>query len=658
MTSDRRQTVLKFVSTNRSPAVGDVWTHETSDERVRLYWPAGILVRAGTGEPVLSHAEWGAAYEVGRRAFLTQATALAGVSHPNVAVIKTISDLDDLAVVRTVPMGASLAARLGGGAVARPEAVLALAADLAAGLEAIHGRGQLHLNLAPESIGVATGRAVLHDPSVDRRRFIPLVRRLDGLFRPGLSPFEAQDATESAPLVPATDLYGLCAVLYRVITGRDAPDWYGWTDETRLAGRPEAAAYPAAFIAAIQTGLARNAADRFAAVAEWRLAAELPIPEEGRAPPVEGRLWFDAVEDLSVPPTPPDDLALAPPPVTPDPAAVPVVEDLGALRPTPTPEMLSYKSGSIPLGAKVGQTAGQKAGRSRAIGVGVTAAVVGLVAVVAVAGGKFSGGQGEAAPAEAEAAATRLEPPRAPDGCSWRYGEGADDRESDLTLHCGSGEGQTVDRGTLRPRDVVDATAGRSAAMARLGVFYLRDTPGRDERAGLDWLRRAASAGETSAMLDLADFYEAQAGEENASPAVLRQSLEWYRTVNAPATEGAAARIPSPDQIRLADEGALRIEARLVQVRDGAFTGCWRSGEITARLTIKDDRFAFAVGDGEPAVGQIAQPREDDRLSVNLDGPKLMTGQRYLLTREGPEMVERRLDVANSTERWTACSAD
>lgn len=644
MTSDRRQTVLKLISANRSQSIGDVWTHETPEERVRLYWPAGILVRGETGEPVVANPEWGAAYEAGRRAFLTQATALAGLSHPNVGTIRTISDLDDLAVVRTEPMGVSLAARLGGGAVVRPEAVLALAADLAAGLEAIHGRGQLHLSLAPESIGVGTGRAVLHDPSVDRRPFIPLVRRLDGLFRPGLAPFEAQDATASAPLVPATDLYGLSAVLYRLITGRDAPDWFGWTDETRLSARPEAADYPTAFIAAVETGLSRNAADRFATVADWRGVAGLPD-----APPVEGRVWFDAVEDLSVPPTPPDDLALAPPSVASDPGVMPVVEDLGALRPTPTPEMLSYKTGSIPKATKPG--------RGRAIGVGVMAAAAGLVAVVAFAGGRFGAAPRDAAPAEVEAAPSRPEPPKAPDGCSWAYG----DDESDLSLRCGPGEGQTVDRGALRPGDVVDAAEGKSAAMARLGAFYLRDTPGRDEQAGLEWLRRAAAAGETSAMLDLGDFYEASAGEGETSPAVLRQSLDWYRKVNAPA-EGSGSqvvgRIPSPDQIRLADEGALRIEARLVQARDGLFAGCWRSGEVTARLTIKDDRFAFAVGDGEPAVGQIAQPREDDRLSVVLDGPKLMAGQRYLLTRDGAQMVERRLDVANSTERWTVCSAD
>lgn len=641
MTSDRRQTVLKSVAADRSPSIGDVWTHETPEERLRLYWPAGVLVRAETGEPVLADPAWGEAYEAGRRAFLAQATALAGLSHPNVGTIRTISDLDDLAVVRTGPMGVSLAARLTGGVVVRPEAVLALAADLAAGLEAIHDRGQLHLNLAPESIGVGTGRAVLHDPSVDRRRFIPLVRRLDGLFRPGLSPFEAQDATESAPLVPATDLYGLCAVLYRVITGGDAPEWFAWSDETRLTGRMEAVDYPPAFIEAVQKGLSKNAADRFDTISDWRAAAGIAEPQ-----PLEDRVWFDAVEDLSVPPTPPDDLALAPPPIAPEPSPVPVVEGLGALRPTPTPENLSYKTGVLPPPSKSGK------GARRAVI--ATASVAGLVAALAIAGGLLSEGRRDAAPAQAEEAAARPAPPRAPDNCSWSYGED----ESDLTLRCGPGEGQVVDRGTLRPKDVADAQAGRSAAMRRLGVFYLRDTPGRDEQAGLEWLRRAASAGETSAMLDLADFYEASAGEEKASPAVLRQSLEWYRAVNAPAAEGSTARIPSPDQIRLADEGALRIEERLGKVRDAAFVGCWRASGVEARLTIDGDRFGFAVGDGEPAVGQIAGPREDDSLSVTLDGPKLMFGQRYELTRDGDELVERRLDVANSVERWTACSAD
>ncbi|HEX8470441.1 MAG TPA: hypothetical protein VF633_04965, partial [Brevundimonas sp.] len=515
-----------------------------------------------------------------------------------------------------------------------------LAADLAAGLEAIHARGQLHLNLAPESIGVASGRGVLHDPSADRRRYIPLVRRLDGLFRTGLSPFEAQDATESAPLTPATDIYGLCAVLYRVVTGRDAPDWFGWSDDTRLSAQPEAAGYPAAFVAAVEKGLSRNAADRVASVSDWRAAAGV-----GEPAPVEGRVWFDAVEDFRVPPAPPgpvDELALAPPSFA-GPADPVVVDDIGALRRSPEP---------VPFTPSRTVTPSPQPRRSKAFGIGAVAAVAGLVAVVAFAGSRLTGDSSKASADEGKVS-TRAAPPRAPDGCAYRTGEDADD----LTLRCGPGEGQVVDRGALRVSDVADAVAGRPGAMARLGAFYLRDTPGRDERAGLDWLGRAAAAGETSAMLDLADFYETSATDASAAgtPAALRQSLQWYRTVSDP---GQGAHMPSPDQIRLADEGVQRIEARLTEVRDAAFVGCWRSGDVVADLRIDNDIFTLAVEGGEPAVGQIAEPRQDDRIAVRLDSPGLMSGQRYLFSRVGADMIEHRLDVSTENARWNRCSAE
>ena len=164
-------------------------------------------------------------------------------------------------------------------------------------------------------------------------------------------------------------------------------------------------------------------------------------------------------------------------------------------------------------------------------------------------------------------------------------------------------------------------------------------------------------------MLDLADFYETSAADATAdkTPAVLRQSLQWYHTVSDPAPEGgsslATPRNPSPDQIRLADEGVQRIEARLSEVRDAAFAGCWRSGDVVADLSIDDGTFTLAVEGGEPAIGQIAQPGDDDRIDVTLDSPGLMSGQRYLFSRVGADMIEHRLDVSTENARWSRCSA-
>lgn len=326
------------------------------------------------------------------------------------------------------------------------------------------------------------------------------------------------------------------------------------------------------------------------------------------------------------------------------------VEDFGSLRPSPV---------AVPFApARTVTSTRETPRRSRALGIGAVVAVAGLVAVVAFAGARLSGHR-PGASSDVDKVSARAAPPRAPDGCAWR--DGANDDEGDLTLRCGPGEGQIVDRGALRPTDVADANAGRSAAMARLGAFYLRDTAGRDQPAGIDWLRRAATAGEASAMLGLADFYETSAGEAaiDEAPAALRQSLKWYRSVSAPASEGADQRagIPSPDQIRLADEGVLRIEARLTEVDDAAFVGCWRSGDVVAHLNIDNGVFTLAVEGGEPAVGRIAQPREDGRIEVTLDSPGLMSGQRYRFSRVGADMIEHRLDTSTANARWNTCPA-
>ena len=164
-------------------------------------------------------------------------------------------------------------------------------------------------------------------------------------------------------------------------------------------------------------------------------------------------------------------------------------------------------------------------------------------------------------------------------------------------------------------------------------------------------------------MLDLADFYETSAADATAdkTPAVLRQSLQWYRTVSDPAPEGgsslATPRNLSPDQIRLADEGVQRVAAQLTEVRDAAFTGCWESGDVVAHLNLDDGVFTLAVEGAQPAVGQIAEPRQDDRIAVRLDSPSLMRDQRYLFSRVGADMIEHRLDVSTQNARWSRCPA-
>ncbi|CAN5132310.1 hypothetical protein BH10PSE2_BH10PSE2_11800 [soil metagenome] len=686
MTSRRQQDLLEIAIGKAATQTGGdtlACDQETRDpgprnlapraERLRLYWPADVL-GVGDGTVGLVDPAWAAAYDAGRAAFVRSQRTLMALNHPNIGRITEVVDATgegpDVAWSGTIgpARGLTLADWLGAGAPVRPAALAGLAADLAAGLEASHAAGVLHLDLAPETIGLGRDRAALFDFAGDRRPFIPLVKRTDRLFRPGFSAFETKDATETVPLGPAADIYGLSAVLYRMIAGRMPPEWFAWTDEMRLSALSAARAYPATLIQAIERGLSRMPGERFASVTDWAATANLALDVAPDRP------WFDWPEDFAVPPSPPapvDPLALAPPRSPVDPGGE--VEPLGALKSGPWSDSAGTKTANaadvfkpspevpttrtpIPRGAAPTRRRG-------AWVLGLSA--LGLLAILGL-GALFVGGPSDPVTTD-KAATTRPEAmPSAPRGCAWHRSDGA----TDLTLSCGRGDAaRRVDAGDLRPGDTAAAAAGDAAAMTRLGGFYLGTTLGRDTDLGQDWLSRAATAGSGAAMLALASWHERQARADGIADvdaeASLRQALRWFQMAAPNAVDGASdvANIPARpiditiDQRNRAEAGVERISARLTRHQDAAFNGCWRSagGDVTADIAIADDRFTLSIEGAEPAGGDVALPREDGRLVVTLDEPALMQGQRYLFTREGPALIEHRLDARSSTARWDAC---
>ena len=109
--------------------------------------------------------------------------------------------------------------------------------------------------------------------STDRRGLMKPSGRQDGLYRPAYAAPEMQDGSLRAPLLPATDLYGLCATLHHAIAGRAPPSWM-----ERLCGEPSLsslapAGYPPALLALIDQGMAARPADRFASADAWWTAA-------------------------------------------------------------------------------------------------------------------------------------------------------------------------------------------------------------------------------------------------------------------------------------------------------------------------------------------------------------------------------------------------
>ncbi len=220
------------------------------------------------------------------------------VSHPNVVRIHDIGSDGDLAFLTMdfVP-GSSLGDLLAGERRLTPERAVAIARQLALGLEAAHGAGVVHRDLKPGNVLIdesgPTPRAAITDFGIARSL------AGSGLTLPGtvlgtlgyLSPEQARgDAVDGR-----SDLYALGIILYEMLTG-ELPFSGATEAETlaqRLTGAPRHLPWPAVvpqpLRGIVQKLLARDPARRYQSAGE--LARDLD--QRRSAPAVQA--WQIAV---------------------------------------------------------------------------------------------------------------------------------------------------------------------------------------------------------------------------------------------------------------------------------------------------------------------------------------------------------------------------
>jgi len=104
------------------------------------------------------------------------------------------------------------------GAFPQGEAI-SLVRQLAEGLEHVHSRGVLHLDVKPSNILYSEGKAVLIDFSV-AKEFDPNKLPKDNA---GTRDWMAPEQTSRSTVGPYTDVFGLGVVLYQLLTGGELP---------------------------------------------------------------------------------------------------------------------------------------------------------------------------------------------------------------------------------------------------------------------------------------------------------------------------------------------------------------------------------------------------------------------------------------------------
>lgn len=149
--------------------------------------------------------------------FAREARAIAQLGHPNlVRLLDFGADQGRLYMAMDLVDGPSLQALLEQGPP--PEAkLLHIAAEVAAGLSAVHAAGLLHRDLKPANVLLSDAGAKLAD--------FGLVSSASGTHlthegtRLGTPAFMAPEQARAEALTPAADVYGLGAVLFRAMTG-------------------------------------------------------------------------------------------------------------------------------------------------------------------------------------------------------------------------------------------------------------------------------------------------------------------------------------------------------------------------------------------------------------------------------------------------------
>jgi Tol biopolymer transport system component len=245
--------------------------------------------------------------------FEREARLLAILNHPNIAQVYGIEESGDVrAIVMELVPGIELAERIAGGAISSDEA-LAIALEIATGLEAAHEQGIVHRDLKPANIklrpdggvkildfglGKAFDPGAAHALAPDSTTVTSALRLSGTDVILGTAPYMAPEQARGRPVDRRADVWAFGCVLFEMLTGKRA---FPGSDATEILAAvmrtdPDWSLLPPDTPANVRTllrrALAKNPRERLPDIGAARLELqEAGLPPPAGPPPPPRRSW-------------------------------------------------------------------------------------------------------------------------------------------------------------------------------------------------------------------------------------------------------------------------------------------------------------------------------------------------------------------------------
>lgn len=261
---------------------------------IKEYLPRELANRAANTLNVNLHTQHEQeAFEAGREQFLREARIVAQLDHPNIVRVLSFFNANGTAyLVMDYYEGMSVGDYLAAVQPSmEPVVAVGIIEPVLEGLAFVHSQGVVHRDIKPHNLYLAAvGKPILLDFGAARQAAGDAARSLSVVLTEGYAPLEQyQRRTAQGPW---TDVYGLAATLFRMVTGQAPPMALDRLGNESLDS-PGWAALPADLQGVLTRALAVRPQDRYqsaeafrSALREWRLKAPPPgSPAPGSAAP-------------------------------------------------------------------------------------------------------------------------------------------------------------------------------------------------------------------------------------------------------------------------------------------------------------------------------------------------------------------------------------